>query len=250
MIRAFLTTAMMLIIAQFSFAEQKSFVDGVELILPGQFHGGEIASESSDNWFGLYKIDNEYRLTKTSIFVNACYDGCAGDTSGICVTVGTTEKPLFLVHGLDNLKEGAIKSADINKEFLYPGQSTWPKEIKGKASPYTLLAIGEATIYEESHGKLYIRHPGDMLFLNYKLILKYSIAKTATYQEIAAYDRLGLAGTPEVLWAGDIDRDGKLDFFMNLAHDYYYIQYVLFLSSMAEDGEILKKVAELTAGSC
>ena len=48
---------------------------------------------------------------------------------------------------------------------------------------------------------------------------------------------------PRVIWAGDLDRDGKIDLFMNSARHYQIIEYTLFLSSAAKDEEIVGQVA-------
>ena len=56
---------------------------------------------------------------------------------------------------------------------------------------------------------------------------------------------------PALLWAGDLDRDGKLDLLYDLRSCYMYNELALFLSSAAKEGEFVGLVARWTAvGGC
>jgi hypothetical protein len=45
-------------------------------------------------------------------------------------------------------------------------------------------------------------------------------------------------------WAGDLDQDGKPDLLMTLTEKYSSLPSILFLSSKAAPGELMKRVAE------
>ena len=49
----------------------------------------------------------------------------------------------------------------------------------------------------------------------------------------------------QLLFVGDIDADGKLDFIFNASRDYEEERVVLYLSSYAKDNEIIKKVGDI-----
>jgi hypothetical protein len=57
-------------------------------------------------------------------------------------------------------------------------------------------------------------------------------------------------GGPILLWAGDIDRDGKLDFLMDIAGHYNASEPALYLSSQASPGTLVKKVASRKGVGC
>jgi len=54
---------------------------------------------------------------------------------------------------------------------------------------------------------------------------------------------------PRLLWAGDLDRDGRVDLFYNFGEHYTETKLMLFLSSAARAGEIVGLVAQWS-GSC
>ena len=60
---------------------------------------------------------------------------------------------------------------------------------------------------------------------------------------ICSFDRSDAAVT-YLLWAGDLDRDGQLDMLIDTVCDYNASGPMLFLSSLAEDGDLLQMVAQ------
>ncbi|MEM7512736.1 MAG: hypothetical protein AAF388_17515, partial [Bacteroidota bacterium] len=54
----------------------------------------------------------------------------------------------------------------------------------------------------------------------------------------------------EILWSGDIDRDGELDLLINTSHHYNLYLPTLYLSSRAEKGKLLRRMASFRATGC
>jgi hypothetical protein len=53
-----------------------------------------------------------------------------------------------------------------------------------------------------------------------------------------------------LLWAGDLDRDGKLDLLVTVSDHYNVAEQVLFLSSAAGAGGLVGEVARLRTTGC
>ncbi len=53
-----------------------------------------------------------------------------------------------------------------------------------------------------------------------------------------------------LLWAGDLDRDGRLDLLLDLSEHYNMSQPTLFLSSAATVGELVASVVRLVMTGC
>lgn len=58
----------------------------------------------------------------------------------------------------------------------------------------------------------------------------------------------GGANTPFVLWVGDLDSDGKIDLILSLPDDNCGFDERLYLSSLAGEGAIVRKAAQLSGG--
>ena len=53
-----------------------------------------------------------------------------------------------------------------------------------------------------------------------------------------------------LLWAGDLDRDGKLDLYVSVTQHYNVSERKLFLSSQADEGQLVKEVADFVTSGC
>ncbi len=73
----------------------------------------------------------------------------------------------------------------------------------------------------------------------------------ASAQELAVLpaNRLHM-NAASFIWAGDLDRDGRLDLLMDLAYHYNISMPTLFLSSAAGDGGLVAQVAQLRLSGC
>ncbi|MBM4267876.1 MAG: hypothetical protein FJ144_14900 [Deltaproteobacteria bacterium] len=69
-------------------------------------------------------------------------------------------------------------------------------------------------------------------------------------QQLAKLDGCCNDTWPGIVWAGDLDRDGKIDLLLNLSIHYAAGNLVLFLSSAAKPGELLGEVARFESASC
>ncbi len=69
-------------------------------------------------------------------------------------------------------------------------------------------------------------------------------------QRVVFLEHVSLDGRPELLWSGDLDRDGQPDFLFDLTHHYNISHLALFLSSQANEDEIAGFVGELVTTGC
>jgi hypothetical protein len=53
-----------------------------------------------------------------------------------------------------------------------------------------------------------------------------------------------------LLWAGDLDRDGKLDLYLSVTQHYDVAERKLFLSSQARRKKLVREVASFEIGGC
>ncbi len=234
----FIQLVLIIVLSLISFAIGQDFFpeENIELLRAGQFHGNEVQAKSGEGWYGLFEIEDHFELKAVSITVEAVPDFLSGnpdDRSGKSVTVDHPGKPLFLLKGWVAPHEGRINSVFSGYKFIYPGERISLK--LGDDNYFSVSAFGEA---------VHLR--GDTRLKNYTL----QIEKAADYQVIAKYDAIYIDGAPSIIWAGDLDCDGKLDLLMDLRDHYNVTEYTLFLSSRADEGKMVKKCAVFRTVGC
>jgi hypothetical protein len=206
----------------------------IELLLTGQFHGDEVSARSGERWFGVFPKKDGFELAEAVIKVSLIEDPIVdeeGKKTGKVVSTDKKEKPLFLVKGVSGLKPGRVHTVFTGNLFLEPGQ-------------HLALNLNDQDQYHfnASAG----RKTPDGSNRDYKIELRLG-EKTQT---IVSMEGTDIDGPPLLLWAGDLDRDGKLDLLMDLTNHYNMEMYTLFLSSKAGKGRLLEEVAHFVTVGC
>ena len=196
-----------------------------ELAMTGRFYAESVSAKSGEVWLGLYQVGADYELRNSTLAVNESRNELM-ETDFKEVQTNQPSEPLFLVRGLEELQPGKVGAIIHDGEFIYPGHM---KLFRYLRDYYTLAAAGEAIE----------RRPFEVGLSKYKLMLWASGRSQTLVESAVGFDD----ALPRVIWAGDLDRDGKIDLFMDTARHYQITEYALFLSSAANDGEIVGQVA-------
>lgn len=140
------------------------------------------------------------------------------------VTVESVPEVTFAVRCIGGLRAGKIQSAGVTNHDL---QHDGPLE--------TTLGKLRYRLYLEA------RHP-------YLADAKVILAHSGRTQVLYSAD--GFADEPHfhVIWAGDLDRDGKLDLIVNLDRKYSWHPYRLLLSTKARGRELVGEAAVFITG--
>jgi len=222
----------------------------VDIIHMGCFHGSEVSDRSSGKWLGLYLRGETFELVSCNVQVEPCHDGVSdppGGKSGRAVVVDADGTPLFLVRGLGDVGPKPVTIVTAKPE-------DGPGQLVGRGSRYLRpgehlrLTLGRAEYRLAAMGKYDpTRSDNDRLVLGYRLTLT---GPGGQSQDLAAPSRFAEDGVPSLVWAGDLDRDGKLDLYMDFTDHYNVSDYVLLLSSHAAAGRLVKKVASRRYVGC
>lgn len=185
--------------------------------------------KSGDSWFGLYTSNGKYVLNPTKLSVRTQRDE---EYIWKEISIRNKNEPMFLVKNLKNLKKGKVKTLFHNYN--------WRENYK---DDFEATTIDNEFIKSFSIGEN-----------NYTLRVKEGFSESEEPIMVLVLEDgntsqiIGSAYNAEdnyvgyLNWAGDLDNDGKLDFFME-----YYLgekcayASALFLSSEAEDGNLVKK---------
>lgn len=228
-------------------AASSAVAAGPQLALPGEgFHGDEVPARNGETWWALVVDGGSARLQSSVVAVKAVEDPIldeAGQTSGRSVAAPGLQ-PLVLLRGLPALKSGAVPLAlelpearalaPDEKIALVLGERRW--SLSNRCTKVTNDPV-------TSDGQSY---------LDCAVVLD----DGKTVQELAEGDSNFLReGEPPVvmvslLFAGDLDNDGRVDLLIDTSDHANVTRPTLFLSGAATKGTHVKQVAQQELTGC
>lgn len=215
----------------------------VKILRTETFHNDEVEEDFKNKvWFGLFKKDNSYTLSQTQVFIKSVNDPIVDeneeDKTGWEVTTSIKDTCIILIEKkpyLNNIEVWNIKvPANLadNEDF----------EFNYKNIEYTLFALVkkrkervDAEWIEVSDYSLYLR-----AYENGKETKTLLVAKENIDERFV-----------EIVFAGDIDGDGRLDLIIDTSNHYNVSSPTLYLSKPAsEEKKIIKPVGVFTTVGC
>jgi hypothetical protein len=206
------------------------------------FHGDEVKARSGEKWLGLYVTKRGSFLAESTLKVERVFDPVIDEDerkpTGKSVGVDRRAEPVLLVKNAKMLKPGAVTTVyhggyDEAHSFGRKPRVT----LKLGGQTYRLNIVSPKRLAPEAAGLL----PPDA-----KLSLTSGPSTQILYSLNGSSDDLGWY----LLWAGDLDGDGKLDLYLSLSYHYNVTQRRLFLSSQARAGRLAHQVAEFVTTGC
>ena len=213
----------------------------------GPFHGDEIKPDLSLQWYGLFPKGEAFLLKKVKVGVRLEQDPILdrrNRKTGKRVSIDLKDEPLFLVGTRDTLPEGEVAGGVPDHTFIEPAAS---RELKILRKDCRLSAEGGLEM--APGGRWWLK---DKRYKPYRILLNEGGASQILSETDSLFRGSFLTGPgahPYVEWAGDLDRDGRMDILLNQASD-NVTHWILYLSSKAKSGELVGKVAELQTTGC
>jgi len=215
---------------------------GIRILPTGTFHADEV-EEGVDAlpWLGLFTGDDgnfllkEIQIVATRVFDGLLDDEDNGEMTGWEVNTVSGEYPTILISG-GELTEGKIEAAET-PATLYPGDSL---QFLFNDVHYLLYATGSREI-----DSLY----GANLVADYNLYIVQTHNGKRRTSLLVSHANFDEAMT-SILWSGDLDRDGYIDFLIDMSRHYNKSLPTLFLSKPATAEEVVVPVAEHSSVGC
>ena len=215
------------------------------LLLPGSYHGEEVAAASGSTWWALVQGETGWALEEVELTVEQEFDPLIddeGSASGKRISVSTDAPVVALVRGVSGLLGGAVPTTRTSLANLRPES---PASFRlGVGDPWSLSLVLD-------------RDPRDVegATPDCRLILtRGGVEQTlAEYRYCSTRNGQLMVGNEASItlhWAGDMDRDGRLDLLIDLTDHYNVSKPTLFLSSKAGQGKLVGKVAEHVSVGC
>ena len=209
----------------------------VEILYIGDYKKGELDVKTMNKeWWGLFVKNNisfvrkvKLRLDKLEADVQYNWE--------YRLSVNDNDNCIILFTGL-NLNEREIDY------FTYDNIIHNNEEFTFEFGPYHTFLNSKLKVSENI---------GEVLRRDYSIHLNYESNNKLISQELFLFPCYGEEMTISLIWAGDLDNDGKTDFIMQIPTPYSNeigFSSGLFLSSKADLEELVKLVAYFTSTGC
>lgn len=196
-----------------------------KILIPFNYRQCKVDTLIDDTWVELYKKGQKYYLSKAEYTIGKEWDEIIGDSVS---TLTSKRKVLLYINHLPS-KMGKVKYIDLHipPKFFVDGVYLNP----GTPLRFTF----EGKHYElTTKEKVFTKHGNQsyegIILLNGKQIVRRTNLDKVDFT---------------LMFAGDIDGDGKLDLVFNLSGMFGEVYVALYLSSCALPGQLVRKVAEV-----
>lgn len=210
----------------------------------GEFHGDEASARNGERWLALL-LDptNGDRISQVVVHVERVWDAIVdepGAKTGKKITIPEGNDGVFLFRGIPSIRPRSIETI-CTIQTLKPNAPVDLVLSTGRSYQLTLVCSQPecSKQWQRSTASLVLQC-GDQ-----RQVLR-------TYQ--ASYEKgefvgVGQEGEIRVLWAGDLNGDGALDFIIDLTDHYNMALPTLFLGTKkGAEGLVAKSAQQMTLG--
>lgn len=213
----------------------------LEVLTLGAFHGEDVPNGAdSQQWYGLFKSGDSFYIELTSLEFATFHDEIVdekGDSTSVEITVANQDSCIMLISKMANLTERSLDTAWWERISIYPDDSL---ELNDGNQDYLFTATGEGK-KPEKRGWYPVK--------NYKLYQK-TIENGETVEHLLVAQPYFDDVFTEILFIGDIDGDGVLDYIIETSNKYSWSRPTLYLSSKSKSGKVAVPVGGHTQTGC
>lgn len=191
-----------------------------QLLVPGEYHGDEAPEAPGKDWLALAVVDGVWRLVPTGVTAERVHDPVldAQETAKTGIRIASDRADALVLLRVPSVRPGKVDTPDMrfrgHPRTLLAGR---PISISLGAAPYQLEVDGTGVFLRKADART--RLEGIV------------VAATADDEDAA-----------ELVWAGDLDRDGAVDVLVRY-RGANWEGMCLFLSGGAAPGTLVRRAA-------
>ena len=217
---------------------------------PGSFHGGEPVATDGESWLGLRIDGDDAALVATLVRVRPIEDLLADDPpghlSGREVTSAQGDAIAMYLRG-PGLRAGAIERAQAlpDASATVTSMPDYTLDFRGQRHRIAAHCDAVPVAHVDGQAQFACRVVLDTAGRSQVLF-----ATSGYFEPGATVPSLGDDAAPTLLFAGDLDRDGKLDLMFDNNDHYNVRPPTLYLSTQAAPGDLLGIAAQFESVGC
>lgn len=214
----------------------------IDLASEGIYRRSEVVAKNGETWLVLVKEGDTYSLKKSTAKVRKLNSiSWPGDEKDSKLTFGVEGTPIIALRNIRGISYGSVLTLFLDESRIDPDVIIQSEELSnGYRREFNLNGRSYTLRTSTALSK-------DGVRLGILVLESEGITQIVEYVRHFPGDR-DIIGT--LLWAGDIDRDGKLDLYFDQFNEIGAFSSGLYLSSYAKQGNLLDLVAIFgTAGS-
>lgn len=219
--------------------------DKLQLLLPGQYHSRDCSAVSGEKWWAVLMTQKGQELREVTLDVEPVHDSMIGDKENektgklVSITEKVQGKCLFLVKGLKDAKTGPIQA------FFSGEVPLWPRPQPNESYPPLCIRIdlgNNDSLLIRAHGSMKDSGTDYAINISEGPMLRLVEGNVqCVFESKTQFDY----AVPQLLWVGDLDRDGEPDLLLDLTQKYVASLPTLFLSAARNPNEFVKQVAQI-----
>ncbi len=228
--------------SQEALEQDSSTSEPIRLLKTGVYHGNEVHARHGEKWLGLFKEGEGFELRSVTIAVESVRDELLDEETPNKESLKTgkqislqneASEPIILFKNAPALHAGPVQTSRSSFTPFFTANHSIKTQSLSLNSSNTLLVDTISTPRSTAKQLMLTLIEGDR-------------AQMLNIPPLFSNQRIN----PGLIWVGDLDGDGYLDFIMDLSHHYNVSRLSLFLSSQATPGNFVKKVAEWITTGC
>jgi hypothetical protein len=233
----FLATGVLLVAALAVPSSAQRSATPVHLVHPGVFHRVDLDTLPARGWLALVRDDTHAELLPVTVAVAIVpddidpVDGPYTARKVWAMGLDGDRRPVFMARGLAGLRASArVREATIDG-------APWDEQLGADLAYARRLRVALGA--SEYHLQVLPASRATRLGEGATVRLQHGMDEQEIYRSAARPDEPAWLA----LWAGDLDADGRLDLYMDLAPSFNLSRRVLFLSSGAAPGAMVREAA-------